>query len=529
MAKKGVQDIRVDFIESIGKTDNLRVLRSICDDIYKRRTVFNISKSDVEKMFNEGFERMESLLGSQSDAFAPVVLMREWGVMSYFNAIKNGYKAIETTEVESLKLIERKAEYEEKSLRLKNKGKLDKAEEFDTYLEIFKNPEFYAKKYSDLLENLELKKAEIDYDVYEEHKKLLKKYVKEANTALKIVLSKREQKSAPKDIQLVKEDILKKFSMDKPMALYIGIGSSIRCFFGYEFLENTKEIEDTYVKYFSAYNGDYKLDYKHMLILYNVLKRDKYERLNEVEAVLIYTILEHIALNILPYTMEYMNIFIRSNPTEFHSEKLGCYTYRYSASYLLPEGYRGYIFEPKNLNQQSFISAIDRTNLDVDTMVGKYKEAQAYMKARKNGVLFDFLDKDLENRLLPDLITTDFSVQCMQGDYGKLLLEELIERRNQFGDGESSNVLSNMYMRVVKPYNLEVLGSYVRTFCNKLSLLRDKDMIYIYYVSPQRIAIAVRNDVDEDMLSEVFEEQFIKNLTEVKVPNLEDFISGECL
>ena len=135
MAKKGVQDIRVDFIESIGKTDNLRVLRSICDDIYKRRTVFNISKSDVEKIFNEGFERMESLLGSQSEAFAPVVLMKEWGVMSYFNAIKNGYKAIETTEVESLKLIERKAEYEEKSLRLKNKGKLDKAEEFDTNIQ----------------------------------------------------------------------------------------------------------------------------------------------------------------------------------------------------------------------------------------------------------------------------------------------------------------------------------------------------------------------------------------------------------
>lgn len=529
MAKKGVQDIRVDFIESIGRTDNLRVLRSICDDIYKRKSVFNISKSDIEKLFIEGFERMDKLLGKQADMFAPVVLMREWGVMNYFNAIKNGFKSIETTELERLKLVEKKADYEEKYLRLRNKGKLDKAEEFETYLEIFKNPEYYVKKYTEMLNYLEERKLEIDIDIYEERKKLLKKYLKEANTALKIVLSKEEQKSAPKDIPLVKKEILKRFSLDKPMALYIGIGASIRCFFGYGFLEYTKMIEDTYVQYFSAYNGDYKLDYKHMLVLYNVLKRDKYEGLNEVEAILIYTILEHIALNILPYAMEYMNIFIRSNPTEFHSEKLGCYTYKYSASYLLPEGYRGYIFEPKNLNQQSFISAIDKNNLDVDTMVGKYKEAQAYMKERKNGVLFDFLDKDLENRLLPDLITTDFSVQCMQGEYGKLLLDELIERRNQFGDGESSNVLSNMYMRVVKPYNLEVLGSYVRTFCNKLSLLRDKEMIYIYYVSPQRIAIAVRNDVSEDMLSEVFEEQFIKNLVEVKIPTLDDFISGEYL
>ena len=48
MAKKGVQDIRVDFIEAIGRTDNLRVLLSICDDKYKRKSVYKISKSEKD-------------------------------------------------------------------------------------------------------------------------------------------------------------------------------------------------------------------------------------------------------------------------------------------------------------------------------------------------------------------------------------------------------------------------------------------------------------------------------------------------
>ena len=75
MAKKGVQDIRVDFIEAIGRTDNLRVLRSICDDIYRRKSVYNISKSEIESLLNEGYNRIKKLLGKDGEEFfAPLIL-----------------------------------------------------------------------------------------------------------------------------------------------------------------------------------------------------------------------------------------------------------------------------------------------------------------------------------------------------------------------------------------------------------------------------------------------------------------------
>ena len=162
-------------------------------------------------------------------------------------------------------------------------------------------------------------------------------------------------------------------------------------------------------------------------------------------------------------------------------------------------------------------------------MVSRYKLAQDEMKRTKNGIFFSFLDKDLENRLLPKLITNDFPLNEMDGKYKDLLLEEFEERRKIFGYSDSFNVMINMYSRVVKPYALEVLGSYVRTFCSNLNNLADKKSIYIYYVSPQRIAIAVRDDINDEILRDVFDEKFISNLTLLKKPILDEIVSGKWL
>ena len=544
MAKKGVQDIRVDFIEAIGRTDNLRVLRSICDDIYRRKSVYNISKSEIESLLNEGYNRIKKLLGKDGEEFfAPLILMSEWGVMPYFDALLKGYNLISSREKDKLKLSERSADYSSKLYKAKEKGKLEKADEYESYLYAIKNPVECILKYEgnkesdDENESLgELGKLDILYKLgkvdsydYEDYRKKFKRIVKEAKDSLKVLEAFKEEKVTEFKSSSYRDRLLEKYSTSKPIVFFTGMEDEIRYYIAYDFYRTMKNLSRTNNRFISTYDGTIKIDFEHMLVLYNYLKSVNYEKINEVEAVLCYTALEHIVLNILPHAMEQTEIFIKSNPTEFVSEKIPCYIHKYSTAYLLPNGYEGYIFEPTSLNQQSFISAIDKKDLNVEMMVGKYKKSQEFMKDMKNGILFDFLSKDLENRLLPYLVTSDFAVQNMNGVYGKLLLEELIERRNIFGDGESAEVMSNMYMRVVKPYNLEVLGSYVRTFCSKLSLLKDKDMIYIYYVSPQRIGIAVRNDVTEDMLKEVFEEKFINNLKKVKVPTLKDFLSGEYL
>lgn len=530
MAKKKLQDIRVDFIEAIGRTENLKVLRSICDEIYKRKATFNISVSEIDKMFNEGYHKIKELLGDEVEYFTPMILMDAWTPSVYFKALSDGYSNISDRENKKLEQNRRKVDFETKLYKAKEKGRLDKADDFEKIIDCIKNPQKSFDRYSKLLIELKenLESNEIDEFTYKEYEKKFKKYLKESKNALNLLSLYEYDKELNDVISFDKKNVLKTFKIKNPIALYIGMEEAIRYYFAYQFFDRNKDVDLTYNKYLVTYDGDLKIDFKHVLVLYEYLKQIGYDKLNEVEAVLIYTALEHIALNILPNTMKSFEIYIKSSITDFTTDKLPCYIYNYSTAYLLPSGYRGYVFEPSNLNQQSFISAIDRSNLDVEMMVGRYKEAQEYMKKRKNGILFDFLSKDIENKLIPDMLTVNFPIQSMDGVYSKLLIDEMIERRDIFG-GESSEAMTNMYMRVVKPYNLEVLGSYIRTFCSKLSLLKDKEMIYIYYVSPQRIAIAVRDDVDANMLKEVFEERFLKVLKEVKAPTLTEFLTGAYL
>jgi hypothetical protein len=139
------------------------------------------------------------------------------------------------------------------------------------------------------------------------------------------------------------------------------------------------------------------------------------------------------------------------------------------------------------------------------------------------------LNVELEDRMMKKLVTGDFPLDEMDGQYKNILLKEFKERRNIFGSSDSFDVMTDMYSRVVKPYALEVLGSYVRTYCYNLANLKDKTMVYIYYVSPERIAIAVREDVTNDMLSEVFDKKFLDNLKEISKPTLKDIVFGEYL
>ena len=527
MAKKKLQDIRVDFIEAIGRTENLRILRSICDDIYKRKATFNISISEIENMFNEGYNKIKELLGDEVEYFTPMILMDAWTPMVYFKALSDGFSKISDRDNKKLAQNRRKVEFESKLYKAKEKGKLDKADDFEKIIGCIKKPQEYFDKYTKILIELKesLEEGKIDDFSYKEYEKRFKKYIKEAKNALNILSLFDEDKELKGILSFDKKNVLNTFKSKKSIALFIGMEEAVRYYFSYPFFDRNKDAGLTYNKYLVSYDGDSKIDFEHVLVLYEYLKQIEYENLNEIEAVLIYTALEHIALYVLPNAMKSFEIYIKSSITDFTTDKLPCYIHNYSTAYLLPSGYKGYVFEPSNLNQQSFISAIDRSKLDVEMMVGRYKEAQEYMRNRENGILFEFLPKDLENKLLPNMVTADFPIQYMNGVYSKSLLDEMIERRDIFG-GESSEAMTTMYMRVVKPYNLEVLGSYIRTFCNKLSLLKDKEMIYIYYVSPQRIGIAVRDDVDENMLSEVFEERFLKTLKEVKAPTLNEFLTG---
>ena len=50
MAKKEVQDFRIDFIEAVARTDNLRVMRTVCGQLTTQEFTANINKIELLRM-----------------------------------------------------------------------------------------------------------------------------------------------------------------------------------------------------------------------------------------------------------------------------------------------------------------------------------------------------------------------------------------------------------------------------------------------------------------------------------------------
>ena len=512
MAKKDAQDFRVDFIEAVGRTENLRVLRNISSNMLRIPYTFNLNMSDVNDYLDEGLRIIKKLLGKSANSFLPFESISETSPQSYFGKIAKGYRELEEKE-KSISDLNRKAhELELKISKYKEKGKFDKAKEYELRLSALNYPKETLTKIDSNLEDLDnrFQNSNIDEDIYVEMQKNYNKLSKIAKESLKIREGTKET-----------ENILFLNKMQE----------GIRRFLCSLFFKKYGKMSDSPNRFLLCFDGETKIDFEHMLLLYNYLKFINYKDIHYVKAVLYYFALEQFYRDVSPFLLkrEFVGINLKDSPTEFYSEKYSGYCHAYIPAFLVPEGYRGYVFEPKNLAQQSFIAAINKENLTVDSMVSRYKLAQDEMKRTKNGIFFSFLDKDLENRLLPKLITNDFPLNEMDGKYKDLLLEEFEERRKIFGYSDSFNVMINMYSRVVKPYALEVLGSYVRTFCSNLNNLADKKSIYIYYVSPQRIAIAVRDDINDEILRDVFDEKFISNLTLLKKPILDEIVSGKWL
>lgn len=513
MAKKDVQDFRIDFIEAVARTDNLKILRSICGQMEQQSYKANISNTELLEMMEQGVKKVKTLLGTSAKSFVPLIKIKDLSIQSYFEKMTKGYKELEEKKKTASKLEKQRNDLKVKISKYRSKNKFDKVKETEYKLFCLEFPNENLDKVFESIEILETRYAQGLIDD-SEYKYILKD------------LNKAKRAS---------EDVLKSMtslSDTENIKFFNSIQEEVRNFLCYTFFNKYGKHSDSPNRFLMTYDGEIKADFEHMLLLYNYLKSVNYEGIKEVEGVLYYTALEQFYRDISPFLLNKVSgsgIYLKQNPTEFYSEKYEGYTRRYTPYYLAPEGYRSYIFEPKFLSHQSFMAAIDGADLTVDNMVLKYKNAQSLMKDCEKGIFYSFLSVELEERMMKKLVTGEFPLDEMDGKYKKILLKEFKERRDIFGASDSFDVMTDMYSRVVKPYALEVLGSYVRTYCYNLANLKDKTMVYIYYVSPERIAIAVREDVTDDMLSEVFDKKFLDNLKVVSKPTLKDIVFGEYL
>lgn len=511
MAKIGLVDAQLVAVEELSKSENYRVLKQISNGMSRVLFNSNLSYDDFYKLIEDGMVEVRKLLGSAADDFMPLCEVTKRGLKTYFREINEGYKEKVKKSLDIEKIEKKRDTLIKKISSCKEKGKFNKVSAMDLELKMIDYPTETKKYVNTLLGNLEtqLNNHIIDVDSYKEMRSSYDKLLKLGDTCLKFYGAEEKYYPNLYFLNKVQEDI--------------------REFLCYLFFERDGKTSESPNRFLMNFIGSVVLDFEHLLLLYNYLKFINYSNIMEVKGVLYYYAIEEYYRDIYPILDGNISIVLRDGMMEFYTQKYRGYNKRYFPIYIVPKGYDCYIFEPKNLAQHAFLTSEVEKNSSINSLVDRYIEAQEILRKKKNGIFFDFLNKDIENKLMSKIASDEFPLQHMNGEYSKVLLDEFLDRRKSYTDSVSLDCVSNLYNRIIKPYELEVLGSYIKQFCSNIAIVDLEKDIFIYYVSPERVAIAVKKDIDKDLLSEIFDSRFFALLEKEEFPLLEDIIEGKYL
>ena len=167
MAKKDVQDFRIDFIESVARTDNLKVLRSICGQMERYPYKINTTNTEVLEIVEQGIKRVKVLLGTESKSFQPLQKIKKMSIQSYFEKVAKGYKELEENKKAHERLEKQRNDYKVKISKYRQKGKFDKVKEFEYKLFCVEYPKENLEKIFESMEVLEQKKFQGAVDEYD--------------------------------------------------------------------------------------------------------------------------------------------------------------------------------------------------------------------------------------------------------------------------------------------------------------------------------------------------------------------------
>ena len=129
MAKKDVQDFRIDFIEAVARTDNLKILRSICGQMEQQSYKANISNTELLEMMEQGVKKVKTLLGTSAKSFVPLIKIKDLSIQSYFEKMTKGYKELEEKKKTASKLEKQRNDLKVKISKYRSKNKFDKVKE----------------------------------------------------------------------------------------------------------------------------------------------------------------------------------------------------------------------------------------------------------------------------------------------------------------------------------------------------------------------------------------------------------------
>lgn len=495
------EDVVNSNISSIGMSENLIAVKRVCRQIESRCIHFDVQDSFLEKLLLQGMKEVKSLI-SENEKFPITSLLKSKGTKKFFDELVRGKKDIEGISKLSDSEQTKRENFESKIKKLKNKGDFEEASKWEYQLASFNNPDEYIKFYSSEITKIEkqgitennLKDYE---DAVEEFKRLTR-------------IRERRYKNSESF------DFVKLLDYD------------LREFIGELLFKKDGSNSQSEERFLRTYYGDMVIDFEHILLLYLHMEKTGHPHLNTIKGILYYKALETFYSEVKQIKdSKTYNALIKPSfdvgADTFAWKRFPQYMRKYMLYFMQPKDYDCYYIEIPNLAQLGFLMSREIDGkLDYSTMIEKFSKAKSIISKRKYGIFFKFLTKEQENALLPYILTENFPMWHMDGSFKDDLVEGFITRQQKWYNDV------DMYNRTIKPYSLDMIGSIIYNKLSNLENLVDKDLAYIYYVSPQRIGIAIKNGLEDYYIDEIFGEAKAM-LKKVTKPKLEEIVFGELL
>ena len=515
MARKRKTEYRDNIIDMISNTDNFKVIQDIISFRMSTTSLnIDLEYSDLYNMLEVCCVEISKLMGDSVSEFRPYRSMKALRPKNYFSIILKGLEDIRTVE-EAIEansdLLREFSEYSESYL---DRGNFRKVAEL-------RQEESNIVDINELIDSYKKKNLRADVDVIDEISSGNSVFSGSSKLQFKVYKKSSGKNLTKKEINL--DNIL----------FYEEIQYAIRKYL-YEILdvsngEKQFVLENSHIRFLCNYDGELILDYPHMYLLYQYLKTIKFSKLNKIKAVLYYFGMQeaYIELSDCIKNGKDGRIDIRPTPSEMEkSANIKGYKSRYFPMISIPKGFRGYIFEPINLAQVSFLSGINHDDLYIESMGENFNAANELMRHRNNGLFYKFLDKDTENYLMPMIVSGDCYFEDLRNSnpFVDAFLHEYELRRVTFEKQKQVKSMLNIFDRIVKPFSVEVLGSYLRKYFSSILKNTKKDNIFIYYVSSQRVGIAVSDRVSDEYILNELGSEIYSRLKKCEIPTIQEMI-----
>jgi len=180
----------------------------------------------------------------------------------------------------------------------------------------------------------------------------------------------------------------------------------------------------------------------------------------------------------------FLNPKFQLNSEEFRWEQCPFVLRKYMLFLSKPEGFNAYYFEKSNLAQIAYLMLRGNT-LEV---------AEKTIDDSKGGLFYDYLPLDIENLLMPGILTNSFNLSEMNDKF-KHIYED--EDENEVMSGVMDDVYK-IYSKKVKQIMINWNGSVVHHILGEASKnpYLSSSEFTIYHVSPQRIGFLLKNNIE---------------------------------